>query len=175
VLAAMAEPGRIVIPAAPAVSPPPLPAAMAAVALTLVDAETPIWLDAAAMAGDAPAWLRFHCGCRIVSDPAEAAFAFCADAAAMPPMALLAAGTDEYPEGGATLVVGVEALGSGPALSLRGPGIAGVVSLRATGLAPQFLAERAANHRLFPRGVDTILVAGGRLAALPRSTAVVEG
>jgi alpha-D-ribose 1-methylphosphonate 5-triphosphate synthase subunit PhnH len=175
VLAAMAEPGRIVTPAAPAAPPSPLPAAMAAVALTLVDADTPLWLDAAARAGEAPSWLRFHCGCRIVADPAEASFAFCTESAAMPPMHCFATGTDEYPDGGATLVVAVHALGAGPALALSGPGIAGTTSLRVAGLPPGFVADRAANHRLFPRGVDTILVAGGMLAALPRSTAVAEG
>ena len=63
VLQAMAEPGRLV-PMRPDLSPPtPLRPTTAAVALTLVDYDTPVWLgDADAAVVD---WLRFHTGCRV--------------------------------------------------------------------------------------------------------------
>jgi alpha-D-ribose 1-methylphosphonate 5-triphosphate synthase subunit PhnH len=172
VLEATSRPGTIVTLAGPAAPPAPLGGAMAAVALTLVDADTPLWLDDAIIAGTAPAWLRFHCGCRIVSDPAAASFALAADAASLPPLSRFFAGTDEYPDRGATVVVAVAALGAGETLTLSGPGIAGTTTLAVTGLPQGFVAMRAANHRLFPRGVDVILVAGNRLVSLPRSTAV---
>ena len=38
------------------------------------------------------------------------------------------------------------------------------------GLPDGFLAMRAANRPLFPRGVDVILVAGADILALPRTT-----
>ena len=41
--------------------------------LTLVDNETPLWLDAAAAA--ARDWLAFHCGAAVVDTPIDAAFA----------------------------------------------------------------------------------------------------
>ena len=41
--------------------------------------------------------------------------------------------------------------------------------------APGFVQEWAANHAMFPRGVDLILCAGNRLAALPRSVRIEEG
>jgi alpha-D-ribose 1-methylphosphonate 5-triphosphate synthase subunit PhnH len=173
-LDAMARPGTIVVPRAPPAPPPPLPPAMAAVALALLDADTPLWLDAEADGGEAAAWLRFHCGCRLTPQPDEAAFVFVTYADRMPPHARLRAGTDEYPDTAATLVVSVGALGSGEALVLSGPGIDGTATLRVGGLPAGFVAERSANHRLFPRGVDAILVAGERLAALPRSTALLR-
>ena len=65
VLDAMARPGRIAH--VSGVTPPsPLDVATAAVALTLVDHETKLWLDPAA--GAAREWLRFHCGAPLTDD-----------------------------------------------------------------------------------------------------------
>ena len=168
VLDAMARPGRIHAVTAPAGPPPPLSRAAAAVLLTLVDAETPLFLDEAAES--ARDWVLFHCGAPLVA--AEAAdFAL-----ALRPLALdtLQAGSDEAPELGATLVLQVEALGEGAALRLSGPGLATPAGLRVRGLPPGFAAEWAANRARFPRGVDVILCAGDQLAALPRSVRIKE-
>ena len=63
VMEAMARPGLArPLPCGLAVPPPLLPTA-AAVALTLLDYETPFWLDPAlAEAGEVAAWIRFHTG-----------------------------------------------------------------------------------------------------------------
>ncbi|WP_239451706.1 phosphonate C-P lyase system protein PhnH [Elioraea rosea] len=171
-LEAAARPGTIASLRVPAEPPPCLPPAMAAVALTLVDADTPLWIDAAAH--EAAVWLRFHCGCRIVADAREAGFVFAADASALPDMATLDAGRDEYPDRGATIVLAVAGFGSGAALRLTGPGIDGERVVSVEGLAAGFVAARAANHRLFPRGVDAILVSGAHAMFLPRSTSIEE-
>jgi alpha-D-ribose 1-methylphosphonate 5-triphosphate synthase subunit PhnH len=173
-LEATARPGTIVRLAFPA-PPPPLPAAMAALALTLIDADTPVWLDPAAASGSALAWLRFHCGCRIVARLEEAAFALVAGPAAMEALGQLPAGTDEYPDRGATAVIAIAGFDAGEPLHLSGPGIAGEVTLRVSGLPAGFVAARAANHVLFPRGIDHVLVAGDRAVSLPRSTIVAAG
>jgi alpha-D-ribose 1-methylphosphonate 5-triphosphate synthase subunit PhnH len=72
VLDAMTHPGRLhtVRPLSP---PPPLCDAAAAVVLTLVDQETPLWLDPDAAA--ARAWVAFHTGAPVVEEPARAIFA----------------------------------------------------------------------------------------------------
>jgi alpha-D-ribose 1-methylphosphonate 5-triphosphate synthase subunit PhnH len=173
-LEATSRPGTVARLAFPAPSPP-LPAAMAALALTLIDADTPVWLDPLATAGAAPAWLRFHCGCRIASRVEEAAFALVAGPAAMEALARLPAGTDEYPDRGATAVIAVAGFGAGEPLRLSGPGIAGAATLRVSGLPAGFVAARAANHALFPRGIDHVLVAGDCAVSLPRSTIVAAG
>ena len=170
VLDAIAHPGRIVVVPQPPEPPPPLAPAAYALALALADFETPVWLDAplraAPTVGES---LRFHCGTPIVADPERAAFAFVADAAAAPALDAFAAGTPEYPDRGATVVLQAAALGVGPGVGLTGPGIDGGTRLAVAGLAADFWQQWAGNHALFPQGVDVIFVAGDQLAALPRS------
>ena len=168
VLDALAHPGRIVAADAPD-PPPPLDPATAAVLLTLVDAETPLWLgDAAAPARD---WIAFHCAAPLAAR-GEAAFGVSLGAVSL---AGFGTGTDDAPEDGATLILQVAALGRGLPLRLSGPGLAAPAVLRVDGLAPGFVQEWAANHAMFPRGVDLILCAGSRMAALPRSVRIEEG
>ena len=78
--------------------------------LTLVDADTPVWLDAGA---DAAAWLAFHAGCPLVVSPGDAAFVLACGAP--PLLGSLALGTDEEPHRSATLVLQVAALEAGRA------------------------------------------------------------
>jgi alpha-D-ribose 1-methylphosphonate 5-triphosphate synthase subunit PhnH len=171
-LDATARPGTLAALPAPAEPPPaPLDPAAASVALALCDADTPVYLADALASGGVPDWLRFHCGCRIVADAAEAAFAF---AAGRLPDAL-GTGSDLYPDQSATLVLQVAALGRGAALLLSGPGIDGTQAVRVAGLPDGFVAARAANRALYPRGIDLILVAGHQVLCLPRSTAVEAG
>ncbi len=168
VLAAMAEPGTVHR-VAEVVPPPPLDAATAAVLLTLVDGETGLHVDHAAMpAGD---WVRFHTGAP-AAVRAEAAFALMVGPLALDELLL---GEDEVPEASATAIVQVASLEAGEAYRLHGPGILNSRVVRVTGLPAQFVAGWAANHALFPRGIDLILCAGDRVMALPRSAGVEAG
>ena len=170
VLDAMAAPGSV-RPVAPAIAAPSrLANAAAAVALTLCDHDTPVWLDTALRASEEVcAWLRLHCGCRLVDDPRAAAFAFVAAAQELPPIDAFNLGTPDYPDRSATIVLQVASLRTGPSLALSGPGIRDRQDLRAAGLPDDMAARLAANRALFPRGVDFILVADDEIAALPRS------
>ncbi|MBS0520984.1 MAG: phosphonate C-P lyase system protein PhnH [Proteobacteria bacterium] len=171
ILDAFSHPGRIVsLPDAPA-AVPPLSRAATAFVLTLVDRDTPLWL---APAFDTPAvrdFIRFHTGTLLVGSESEALFALLTPDRS-PLFDAFAIGTDAYPDRSATLVVEVPSLTGGPPLALRGPGIDGQAQLSATGLPESFVAERAANHALFPCGVDLVLTAGAELVALPRSIVV---
>jgi alpha-D-ribose 1-methylphosphonate 5-triphosphate synthase subunit PhnH len=171
VLDAMAHPGRIV--EVPVALPDRLPlgAAAAAVALSLCDIDTPVWLDAAS--APAAGYLAFHCGAPLTKTPADSRFAFVADADVLPPLDGFSLGTDEYPERAATLLIEVSGLTNDRGVALRGPGILGEVRLDVSGLPAQFWAERAALAELFPRGIDVLFASGNALAALPRSTQVV--
>ena len=63
IMDAMASPGSIVAVDGLAHAPRPLGRAAAAVALTLLDYETPVWLDPLlAPSPDITDWLRFHTG-----------------------------------------------------------------------------------------------------------------
>jgi len=170
VLEAMSRPGRVVAAGSALRPPPPLSCAAAAVLLTLADADTPLWSDAGA---DAEAWLRFHCGAPVVAAPGDAAFVLAS--AAPPALAALDAGTEEQPQRGATLVLQVAALDAGHGWRLTGPGIEHAHRLAVAGAPAGFLAAWAENRARFPRGVDVVLCAGDRLAALPRSVAIAEG
>ena len=92
----------------------------------------------------------------------------------MPPLASLHAGTDAGPEDSATLILQVQALGNGRPYRLSGPGLKGAGLLHVRGLPENFTQQWAANHGLFPRGIDLVLCAGTQLCALPRSTTVEE-
>jgi alpha-D-ribose 1-methylphosphonate 5-triphosphate synthase subunit PhnH len=170
VLDAMASPGSVRPLAATIGAPLPFANAAAAVALTLCDHDTPVWLDAALRDADPVcAWLRLHCGCRLVPEPREAAFCFVSVPRGLPGIEAFGLGTSDYPDRSATIVIQVESLRAGPPLALSGPGIRDTQVLHATGLPEDMPARLVANRALFPRGVDFILASGDEIAALPRS------
>jgi alpha-D-ribose 1-methylphosphonate 5-triphosphate synthase subunit PhnH len=172
VLEAMAHPGRIVTVDALDQPPPPLVPAAAAMMLALIDFETPLWLDAPARSTEAADWLRFHCGVPVVDDPAAARFALCTAPDAMPALGAFDAGTDAMPDRSATLVLQVETLVADAGAQLTGPGIAETARLDVRGGPRDFWDVVRDNGTRFPRGVDFVLVAGARLAALPRTVRV---
>ena len=171
VMEAMARPGSVQRIVAATDAPAPMMHGTAALALTLFDHDTPLWLDPAMSAtADAARWLKFHTSAPIVSDASISAFALIADPSALPALDHFAFGTPEYPDRATTLILQVESLTDGPALELRGPGIDGSATLRAT-IQPKDLFERLSiNAALFPRGIDVVLVAGDAIAAIPRTT-----
>jgi alpha-D-ribose 1-methylphosphonate 5-triphosphate synthase subunit PhnH len=175
ILEAMARPGTIVEVPVTVDTPSPLDPATAALLLCLVDHESPVWFDSAAASAETLAWIRFHCGCPISTDPAAASFAVVADAAATPPLAAFHAGSDEYPDRSATIILQVASLIAGDGWTLEGPGIREQAILSVAGFPPRFKEWVRANHELFPRGVDLIFTCGAQLAALPRSTRLVGG
>lgn len=171
VLEAMARPGRIGSLVDELAPPPPLSVAAAAICLTLADHDTPLWLSPDIATPAALAFLRFHCGCPIVDDPAGAAFAI-ASGAGLPALDRFGAGDDAWPETSTTVIVQVDALRPHGQLTLTGPGIQSEHGLAADGLRAGVWDEWEANRALFPRGIDLVLAAGREVAALPRTTAV---
>jgi alpha-D-ribose 1-methylphosphonate 5-triphosphate synthase subunit PhnH len=165
----MARPGRVCEAGVGLTPPAPLAPATAAVLLTLLDYDTPVWLDQAAAASRA--WIGFHCGAPVVSKIATCSFAV---ALTMPELSTLPAGTHEMPESAATLLLQVNAFGRGRQYRLTGPGLREPVVLAMDGLPAKFASAWQENHALFPRGVDIVLCAGNALAALPRSVALRE-
>jgi alpha-D-ribose 1-methylphosphonate 5-triphosphate synthase subunit PhnH len=168
VLQALSHPGTLHDVPAPPDPPPSLAPATAAVLLALADGEAPVHL-AGPFAALSP-WIAFHTGSAEAS-LGEAAFVV---TDTLPDFAMLSSGTDEIPEASTTIVLQVPALEGGRALTLRGPGIETCWTFAPQGLPDDFIARWAANRRLYPRGVDLLLCAGDRVAALPRSTTVTE-
>jgi alpha-D-ribose 1-methylphosphonate 5-triphosphate synthase subunit PhnH len=174
VLHAMANPASIVELGMLAQPPAPLSPAAAAVALTLCDPDTPLWLDGQLARNDAVrAWIAFHCAAPLTSLPGEAAFALVSAGQAFPALDLFAQGSQEFPDRSTTLVIEVDALGSGENLQFEGPGIDGAAALAVAGIPRHFAAQWQANRDRFPRGVDLVLVASGRIACLPRTARLI--
>jgi alpha-D-ribose 1-methylphosphonate 5-triphosphate synthase subunit PhnH len=172
VMEAVARPGTIQDVGFAPDAPKGMARATGAVALTLFDFETPVWLDPALGGGAAEAWMRFHCGCPLTPAPTSAAFGLITDLAAAPPLAAFNQGDAKYPDRSTTLVIQLDALEGGPAVTLRGPGIKGEASLALPGLPLGFWDQVQTNGAQFQFGVDLIFTAGDRLAALPRTTRV---
>jgi len=172
---AMARPG-VVIDIRPLAAPPaPLSATGAAVALTLCDHDTPIWLDQTLQASAAVrSYLAFHSGAPLTEGPDGAAFALAANPAELPPLGDFAQGTQEYPDRSTTLIVRVDTFTEGARLLLEGPGIETTATLAPSPLPVGFIAEWQDNRARFPRGVDLILAAPGAVACLPRTVKIMS-
>jgi alpha-D-ribose 1-methylphosphonate 5-triphosphate synthase subunit PhnH len=154
------------------------PAAMmrgtAAIALTLFDHDTPVWLDTLmSETSDVAKWLKFHTGAPVVEDSSVCSFALIGDARVLPALDRFAFGTNEYPDRSTTLILQVESLTQGSTFELRGPGIDGTAVLQAAIQPPDLFERLAINAALFPRGIDVVLVADDAIVAIPRTTRLV--
>lgn len=168
-LTALSHPGRRVDLAAAPQGPAPLDPATTAAALTLLDYDTPLWIDWIADTPPLRTFLKFHCGCPIVERNAVAAFALVTDPRNMPRLALFAQGDDKYPDRAATLLVQVPALDGGRPVTLTGPGIRGSAAIAPAGLPDWFWNDWRLNAAQFPLGVDIFFTCGRTVVGLPRS------
>ena len=85
VMMALARPGTVHHLGVHLDPPQPLSRAAGALALTLCDNDTPIWLDARLSAAPAvKEFLRFRTGARLLAEPSEATFAIIADPQRLP-------------------------------------------------------------------------------------------
>ena len=106
VLDAMSRPARLCrLPVFPQSVPDGLSPVLAALALTLCDGESPLWLSPGLRKDETTTWLRFHCGCPIVEEADKAAFALVADASELPPLSAFAQGVPAYPDRSATVLL----------------------------------------------------------------------
>ena len=169
VLKAMSRPGSVVTLSSPLTAPEPLDPATAALALTLMDFDTPLWLDYTATKESVTGYLKFHCGCPVINDPDTARFAIVVDASLMPPLDAFNPGNDLFPDQSATVILQVKSLARGLRLRMSGPGIKHDTGATVDGLPSGFLNQWGRNHRLYPLGVDMILTCGTNVFGLPRS------
>ena len=172
IMTAMARPGRIVALEAGLNAPAPMLEATAAVALTLCDFQTPVWLAPDFRTPAIESYLRFHTGANLSASPGQAAFAFATGGQGLPGLQGFSAGTLEYPDRSTTLVLQVRDLSNTGPVTLSGPGIDGTTRLAVDGLDGGFWAAMSENHGRFPLGADVIFVSASSIAACPRSTAI---
>jgi alpha-D-ribose 1-methylphosphonate 5-triphosphate synthase subunit PhnH len=177
-LDALARPGTSVgIPAASLVSPSSgICASASSVLLALLDQDCTLWLSPTLANGPAAAWLRFHTGCQIEADYSQAGFVWAASIAELPPLHQLKQGSAEYPDQSATCVVDVTAWRAAAAaeaeagaVSLRGPGVRGVITVAVDGMDASFVQQHHAMQAHAPCGVDMVFCAGDAVLGFPRS------
>jgi alpha-D-ribose 1-methylphosphonate 5-triphosphate synthase subunit PhnH len=170
---AMARPARLTRIDAAVAPPARLNVASAAIACTLIDADTPYWVDDALESEALYRWLAFHTGGRRGATKLDATFALVGAPHAMPPFGEFAQGTQEYPDRSATLILQLESLEGGASLAFEGPGIKQQATIAPRGLPANFREQWRLNSMRFPRGVDLILTASDMLVCLPRSARLI--
>lgn len=174
VMDAMARPGSVHCIASASGTPPGMMRGTAAIALTLFDHDTPLWLDPRmSEVAEVAKWLKFHTSAPVVADPSICSFALIGNPAELPALDQFSLGSNEYPDRSTTLILQVESLREGLALELSGPGIDGTAVLQATIEPTDLFARLSINAALFPRGIDVVLVADDAIVAIPRTTRLV--
>ena len=170
ILNALSFPGRVFDIPTPPEAPEGWPPALAAAALTLLDADTPVYLDGSARNASAEAFIRFHAGAPIVNAPGDAQFAILLD----PEHADFDAfriGEDQYPDRSATLLCAVADFTGGAPMRLTGPGVKTVQDVAPDGAGAAFWKAWARNQALYPLGYDVVFAAGSAVVGLPRTVA----
>jgi alpha-D-ribose 1-methylphosphonate 5-triphosphate synthase subunit PhnH len=130
-----------------------------------------------AVLGDSRLAEELALGCRCpLAAVAEADFVVVAPGADTTPLDRCKRGDLLYPDGGATLLYLVDDLEQDEAGTLlSGPGIAGAIRLRISGLGEGELTRLSRLNGEFPLGVDAMFVArrnSAQLACIPRSTRI---
>ncbi|UUX50010.1 phosphonate C-P lyase system protein PhnH [Nisaea acidiphila] len=169
-LEAMSRPGKPQTIEIDIDGPATLDLAATAIALALVDYETPLYLSPALSTEASRAYLKFHCGTQITTESKDATFAILDGAP--DDLSAFNSGTDEYPENGATLLIQIETISDDGPLVLTGPGIKDQARLGLSDVPDSFWAAREAKQRYFPRGIDLVFVSGASMVAIPRTTTV---
>jgi alpha-D-ribose 1-methylphosphonate 5-triphosphate synthase subunit PhnH len=140
--------------------------------LTLVDGDTPLWLDAVASSDETRNYISFHCGAPLVSSPAHAAFAVVGNPADMPRFSEFAQGHDKYPDRSTTVIVQVASLTGGPRTIWSGPGIERSITVCIEGVPGWFWEDWRRNVDAYPLGVDVVFACADAVIGLPRSIRV---
>lgn len=171
VMDAMAKPGTLIDCTTTVVPPRPLTPIAAAIACTLCDGDTPVFLDVAmSEAQGVEKWFAFQTGAPVTRTSSTALFALIANPRQMPTLESFAVASQENPETSTTLILILESLNGGTPMRLTGPGVKTEAQISPFGLPDHFLSGWERNQELFPRGVDVILTGPEGLVGLPRTT-----
>lgn len=143
-----------------------LPEAAAALALTLFDNATDVWL--APTYDICREWLVFQTGCRLANTRK-------ADFAVLPAgdfndLDGFRLGRADYPDLSTTVIMNGVRFEAGRNYIVGGPGINGEIELKLDGLPDNFMDIWANNRELYPLGIDLILTDKNKMLALPRTT-----
>jgi alpha-D-ribose 1-methylphosphonate 5-triphosphate synthase subunit PhnH len=152
--------------------PPLVNRASAAVALAVVQSETPVWID---IGRGSPAlhWLRAKTGAALVTEPSMASLALITRPARMPRLARFNFGEDHRPESSALLVIQVKGFSRAGARTLRSAD-GHRIKISPEGLPDFFWTDWTDQGRFHPLGVDVVFTCKDELVALPRELRVTR-
>ncbi|UMO88419.1 phosphonate C-P lyase system protein PhnH [Pectobacterium sp. PL64] len=145
--------------------------ALTAVMLTLVDRDTPLWLDDALDDDTLRSNLRFHTGAILTHDESAAFALLHVSSATAIALSRFSAGDVMSPEKSTTVIIEVSSLTGGTPLRLSGPGLetSRVVDPQ---LSPDIVRYLCHRPDPFPQGIDLMFTCADALMALPRTTHV---
>lgn len=170
ILGCFAKPGVPARLATPGDAPLPLLPGTAAIALTLFDYQTAVWLSPALNSDPVRKFIRFHTGAAITANAGDAVFAIMTSDEANAGLPDFSLGTHEYPDRSTTVILQVASFSNGRGVEVSGPGLKSPVSLQVEAANPVFWQNVRHNSTLFPVGLDFVFVSPAEVVALPRSS-----
>ena len=167
IFAAMEHPGRLVTIHENPYAPDVLNSASAAVCLTLLGYETPVWTDAD-LNSPAISWLQLGCESSVVTETCMAYYAIITKPACMPALNFFRIGPFEYPEKETTIIVQVDDI-----IPATGTDHSNVVTYKTAwlefkGITEKFWIQWRQLSRLNPPGINIFITCDDVLVALPR-------
>lgn len=147
------------------------------VALTLVDQQSPIWLDEDLNSDQVQQFIKFNCAATISAAKNQAMFGFFSHCPSVKELEGFQIGTAEYPDRSTTIIIQVTHLSHedvADSVTLQGPGIKTTQVLYVKGLHDDFWQWFQTNQANFPLGNDIILAGPTCFAALSRSTKIIR-
>ncbi len=170
ILKALSEPG-VVVSLPHSSGWQPLNPATTSILLTLVDQETPLYLDEPLNSDAVQQNIRFHCGAMLTTSIKKSLFSLFNNEIKEEILINCPAGNELSPEHSTTVILQATSLHLGVPLRLRGPGIEHhrTVAPQLPSTVLNYLLNRPAT---FPAGLDFLLTCGENLMAIPRTTHV---
>ena len=177
-LQALSHPGQVVEVIPNAAIPDQAQPSASVLLLSLLDADSHLWVSPSIAKSDAVHWLVFHTNCMLVDNLALADFAWIHSIDEMPALASFNQGTDEYPELSTTCLLNIASfeneVNAVQPITLEGPGILGTsqlcLKLVVSSQIENLLSQWHTNNQQFPKGIDVFLCGTNQIVGLPRTT-----
>lgn len=149
-----------------------LNAASYAIALTLFDQGTAIYLAPSLQHNEVIDSLRFHNSINLLQSSSHADFVICNESD-RPDLDQLNAGTEAYPDQSCTMIIQCDSFFKGIIYRASGPGIESSRKIRCSAFNGSLLHQREKLSSLFPLGIDFILTCGNEFFCIPRTTRLI--
>lgn len=165
----MSQPGSIAAIDYTVQHPMGLNPATYAVALSMLDQDTPLKLAASVNNAAARDSLHFHNSVPLVDSVSAADFVICNEVD-RPDLETLNIGSDAWPDQSCTLIVQCQSFYNGITYRATGPGIQSSTKIRCSAFNDTLPHQREKLAHRFPLGIDLILTCGKEFFCIPRTT-----